>query len=48
MKKQYLTPETESCLISFEKHFLDASLGGGSAGENLNGSKISYDWDWDE
>lgn len=47
MKKNYLTPETDICLISFEKHFLDASLGGGSVGENL-GANNTYDWDWDE
>ena len=47
MKKKYAAPFSESMIITLEKHFLDASLGG-SAGENLNGSKIVYDWDWEE
>ena len=47
MKKKYLTPQTESMIITLEKHLLDASLRG-STGESLSGTKDSYDWDWDE
>ncbi len=47
MKKTYLSPEVETLLINFEKSLLNASLAG-SRGENLNGTKNTYDWDWAE
>lgn len=45
-KRKYASPMTEIMTVKLESRFL-ASLGG-STGENINGTKNIYDWDWDE
>ncbi len=47
MKKDYFSPQTRMIDVLLNSRILDASLGG-STGENINSSKNTYNWDWDE
>ncbi|MBO4455240.1 MAG: hypothetical protein J5695_03495 [Bacteroidales bacterium] len=46
MKKKYISPNAEAASTMLEYCFLQASLGPGSSGEDLDGSKNIYDFDW--
>ena len=46
MKKKYNSPLTEVSSAMLEYFFLQASLGNGSGGENLDDSKNYYDFNW--
>lgn len=46
MKKKYITPLSEAASAMLEYCFLQASLGSGSSGENLDDSQNSYSFDW--